>query len=150
MPNPEPSRGPDRRKARTELERMALCVLRADLPRLGTVLDAYSRCITEMVASLGTTDAAGAGGPAGRRRQLVTRLHAEHEAVLGDLERLVAALERGGLASGAPKAGEGTDDRRSDRSGDAGSPPSPARRIRRERGWWRSEPGRRKRAAGGT
>ncbi|MDC7787489.1 hypothetical protein PQJ75_09280 [Rhodoplanes sp. TEM] len=144
----ERSRRPDRRKARTELERMALCVLRADLPRLGTVLDTYSRCITEMVAALPGADAAAGDGQAGRRRQLLARLRAEHEAVLADLERLEAALERGGGGSGAPEAGGWTEDGHGDGSRDAGVSASPARWTRRERGWWRSEPGRRKRAAG--
>lgn len=75
------------REARTRREGTVLCVLRADLPRLRSVLDTYSHCMTELVTTL--------SGPAAAADRLgvVARLRRDHDAVLADLSRLVDLLE---------------------------------------------------------
>ncbi|RAI42993.1 hypothetical protein [Rhodoplanes roseus] len=82
--------GGDRRKARSDAERMALCVLRADLPRLRGALDIYARCITDLVEDLRGSD-----GQAARSRALLAGLRREHDDALADLDRLVGLLEAG-------------------------------------------------------
>lgn len=83
----------DRRKVRTAVERTALCVLRADLPRLRAMLDTYARCMAEVV-----TELSGSNERTARWLDLLGGLRREHDAVMADLDRLVALLEAGGLA----------------------------------------------------
>lgn len=105
MANQKSDGGSDRRKSRTAVERTALCVLRADLPRLRSALDTYARCMAEVV-----TELSGSDDGAARRLDLLGSLRREHDAALADLERIVGLLEAGGL--GDPDAVDGEDDRR--------------------------------------
>ncbi|MFD2185103.1 hypothetical protein [Rhodoplanes azumiensis] len=89
------------RETRTRREGTVLCVLRADLPRLRSVLDTYSHCMTELMTTL--------SGPAvsSDRLAVVERLRRDHDAVLVDLSRLVDLLEGPGSAASdeAPTGG---------------------------------------------
>lgn len=128
----------DQRRARTAVERTALCVLRADLPRLRTILDVYARCMAEMMAELSATD-----DVAMRRLGLLAGLRQSHETALADLERVVGLLEAGGLAEpvAAATGGGAAVARAQDDTGTA------LRRGWRERGRRWCEPPRRKRSA---
>jgi hypothetical protein len=94
----------DRRKSRTAVERTALCVLRADLPRLRAALSTYARCMAEVV-----TELSGSDEHAARRLDLLGSLRREHDSALADLDRIVDLLEAGGLTG--VEVVEGEEDR---------------------------------------
>lgn len=77
----------DARETRTRREGTVLCVLRADLPRLRSMLDTYSRCMAELVTTLSGP------GVSADRLSVVDRLRRDHDEVLSDLARLVEMLE---------------------------------------------------------
>lgn len=63
-------------------------VLRADLPRLRSVLDVYATCLEQLVGELSAT-----GESVDRRRALLAHLRRDYNRILVDLERIVAVLD---------------------------------------------------------
>ncbi|WP_146617668.1 hypothetical protein [Rhodoplanes serenus] len=63
-------------------------VLRADLPRLRSVLDVYATCLEQLVGELSAT-----GESVERRRALLAHLRRDYNRILVDLERIVAVVD---------------------------------------------------------